>query len=181
MSTLVNCPFMASSMSSLNFDGNMRTDSNNSGNPDYAPNSYVPLSKFRPDTANAPYKVSDPVVSRKSHFYHEGKLSDYDQPRALYEKVMTDSQRDHLHSNTAAMLALVSDPQIQILYLGQQCCIKLSYAKAIYDLLPEKKFDFSEVEKASKDAEKRTKTPAFMHNDDRERLVGMPAGGIYNM
>ncbi|KAK5405209.1 hypothetical protein LTR06_008904 [Exophiala xenobiotica] len=140
--------------------------SRNSGNPDYAPNSYTPLSKFRPDTASAPYKVLDPIVSRKPHFYHEVKLSDYDQARALYEKVMT--------SSTTTFT-------IQIMYPGQQCCIKSSYAKAIYDLLPEKKFDFSEVEKASKDAEKRTKTPAFMHSDDRERLVGMPVGKIYNM
>ena len=94
---------------------------------------------------------------------------------------MTNIQRDHLHSNTAVMLAHVSDPQIQILYLGQQYCIKPSYAKAIFDLLPEKKFDFDEVEKASKGAEKRTKTLTFLHNDDRERLVGMPVGGVYNV
>ncbi|KAL2404164.1 Peroxisomal catalase 1 [Exophiala dermatitidis] len=176
----VNCPFMAASMSSLNFDGVMRTDANNGGNPDYAPNSFEPLTKFRPDTAEAPYKVSDAVVSRKSHFYHEGKLSDYDQPRVLYEKVMTDAQRDHLHSNTAVMLAQVSEPKIQVLYLGQQYCIKPSYAKAIYDLLPEKKFDFSEVESAAKGAETRTKDPHFMHNNDQERLVGLPVSGVYN-
>ena len=77
------------------------------------------------------------------------------------------------------MLLHVSDPQIQILYLGQQYCIKPSYAKVIYDLLPEKKFDFKEVEKASHGAEKRTKTPAFVHNDDSERLVGKPVPGVY--
>jgi catalase len=176
----VNCPFMAGSFSSLNFDGNMRVDANNGGNPDYAPNSYTPLTKFRPDAAEAPYRVSDPVVSRKSHFYHEGKISEYDQPRELYENVMDDTQREHLHSNTAVMLAHVSDPKIQYLYLAQQYCIKPSYAKAIYDLLPEKKFDFSKVEEMAKDAHTRTKAPRFMHNNDQERLVGMPVQGIYN-
>ena len=52
----VNCPFMAQSYSSINFDGPMRVDSNHAGNPQYTPNSFV--HKFRPDTAEAPYKVS---------------------------------------------------------------------------------------------------------------------------
>ena len=174
---------MAGSMSSLNFDGTMRTDANHGGNPDYAPNSYTPLSKFRPDTANAPYAVSDPIVSRKSHFYHEGKTSEYDQARTLYERVMTSQQRDHLHSNTAVMLAHVSDQKILTLYLGQLYNIKPSYAQAVYDLLPEgkKRFEFAEVQEASKGAEKRTKTPAFLHNNDQERLVGMPAPGVYSL
>ncbi|KAK5056631.1 hypothetical protein LTR84_012163 [Exophiala bonariae] len=177
----VNCPFMASSMSSLNFDGTVRIDANHGGNPDYAPNSYTPMSKFRPDTANAPYRVADPIVSRKSHFFHEGKDSEYDQPRVLYERVMTQSQRDHLHSNTAVMLGHVSDPKIQVLYLAQQFKIKPSYARAIYDLLAEQKFDFGEVEKASEGAEKRTHTPMFMFGNDQERMVGLPAPGVYNM
>ncbi|KIV77462.1 hypothetical protein PV11_09255 [Exophiala sideris] len=176
----VNCPFMAGSMSSLNFDGQMRIDANHGGNPDYAPNSFEPVSRFRSDAAETPYKVADPIVSRKSHFYHEGKLSDYDQPRALYEKVMTETQREHLHSNTAVMLGHVSETKIQVLYLAQQYNIKPSYAKAIYDLLPQKKFEFSEVEAASKGAEKRTKTPKFMPSAG-ERLMGMPVQGVYNM
>ena len=171
---------MSASMSSLNFDGQMRIDANHGGNPDYAPNSYETMSRFRSDVAETPYKVADPIVSRKSHFYHEGKLSDYDQPRALYEKVMTETQRQHLHSNTAVMLGHVSDKKIQVLYLAQQYNIKPSYAKAIYDLLPKKSFEFSEVEAASKGAEKRTKTAKFMPSAG-ERLMGMPAPGVYNM
>ncbi|KAK7890047.1 hypothetical protein LTR67_008512 [Exophiala xenobiotica] len=176
----VNCPFMSGSMSSLMFDGQMRIDANHGGNPDYAPNSYESMSRFRPDTAGAPYKVSDNIVSRKSHFWHEGKLSDYDQPRKLYEKVMNDTQRQHLHSNTAVMLGHVTDTKIQVLYLAQQYNISPKYAKAIYDLLPEKKFEFGEVEKNAKGAEMRTKTPMFMPSAG-ERLMGMPAPGVYNM
>jgi hypothetical protein len=39
-------------------------------------------------------------VSRKSHFYHEGELSDYDQPRVLYQRVMTQQVRGNFHANT---------------------------------------------------------------------------------
>lgn len=171
---------MAGSFSSLNFDGQMRVDANNAGNPDYAPNSFTPMSKFRPDAAECPYKVSDNIVSRKGHFHHEGQLSEYDQPRMLYERVMDDTAREHLHSNTAVMLAHVTEPKIQVAYLGQQYLIKPSYAKAIYDLLPNPSFDFSEVEKSAQGAEKRTKCPRFMPSQPTDRLTGVPAYGIYN-
>jgi catalase len=59
----------------------MRVDANHAGNKQITPNSFV--HKFRPDVAEAPYKVSDNVVSRKSHYYHEGKISEYTQAREL--------------------------------------------------------------------------------------------------
>ncbi|KAK3621652.1 hypothetical protein LTR56_022691 [Elasticomyces elasticus] len=121
----VNCPFMSGSLSSLNFDGQMRVDGNHSGNKQYAPNSFGG-DRFRPDTAEAPYKVSDNVVSRKSHYYHEGKLSEYDQPRELYKNVMTEQARKNLHHNTAKMLSRVNYKIIQVQYLSQ-----------IYNIAPE--------------------------------------------
>ena len=173
---------MSASFSPLNFDGQMRVDANHAGNPQYTPNSFVPMSKFRPDTAEAPYQVADNIVSRKSHHYHEGKISEYDQPRDLYENVMDDKARDHLHSNTAVMLSKVSEPIIQYKYLAQQYCIKPSYAKAIYDLLKEKKFDFSKVEEEAKNAPTMTKTPKFMPSSENDRLVGYaPPMPIYNV
>ena len=69
---------------------------------------------------------------------------------------MTQKQRDHLYSNTAVMLGYVSDFNIQLLYLAQQYRTKPSYAHAIYDLMAERKFYFSEVEKASEGAEDTT-------------------------
>lgn len=75
---------MASSYSSLNSDGPLRVDANHAKNPQYVPNSFV--DKFRADTAEAFYQVADRNVSRKSHFYHEGKAPEYDQPRVLYQK-----------------------------------------------------------------------------------------------
>lgn len=71
----VNCPLMTKSYSTLNFDYTMRTDANHAGNKQYTSNSFA--HKFRPDTAKAPYQVSDNVVSRKSHYWHEGKKNDY--------------------------------------------------------------------------------------------------------
>ena len=101
---------MAGSYASLNFDGQQRNDANHAGNPQYAPSSFV--NKFRPDTAESPYRVSDNIVSRKSHFYHEGKESDYTQARDLYTRVMTSQQRENLHSNTANMLRFVTEKVI---------------------------------------------------------------------
>ncbi|KAF2679181.1 heme-dependent catalase [Lentithecium fluviatile CBS 122367] len=66
----VNCPFMAKSYASLNFDGNMRVGANHAGNKQYAPNSFA--HKFRPDVAEAPYQVSDNIMSRKSHYWPKG-------------------------------------------------------------------------------------------------------------
>jgi catalase len=108
----VNCPFMAGHYASLNFDGPMRVDANHAGNKQYVPNSFK--NTFRPDTAEAPYSVSDAVVSRKSHYAHEGKKSEYAQATELYKRVMSDEARDHTHKNTAKMMAKVNYPIIQV-------------------------------------------------------------------
>jgi catalase len=112
----VNCPFMAKSYASLNFDGQMRVDANHAGNKQYAPNSFA--HKFRPDTAETPYHVSDNVVSRKSHYWHEGKKNDYEQATALWTKVMTPEQRKNLCLNTAKALRRCSYPEIQVSQLS---------------------------------------------------------------
>ncbi|KAM3065327.1 hypothetical protein ACMFMG_004289 [Clarireedia jacksonii] len=177
----VNCPFMAGSYASLNFDGPQRNDANHAGNPQYVPNSFK--HKFRPDTAETPYVVSDNIVSRKSHYHHEGKLSDYDQARELYKRVMNDTQRQHLHKNTANMLKFVDTPVIQVGYLAQLWNIDPDYARAIYDLLPEdrRKFEFVEVQNKAKGAELAGKEAKFRPSMTSERLVGfVPEGAIYN-
>ena len=170
---------MASSYSSLNFDGPMRVDANHAMNPQYAPNSFT--HKFRPDTAEAPYQLADNTVGRKSHYYHEGKASEYDQPRVLYEKVMDARARRHLHENTARLLKLVEYPEIQVKYLAQAFRIAPEYARGIYNLLPEKKFPFSEVEKQSEGAERYGKDPKFCPSLQTDKLAGKcPAGPVYN-
>lgn len=176
----VNCPFVARSYSSLNFDGQLRVDANHAGNPQYALNSFV--DKFRPDVAETPYQVSDNIVSRKSHFYHEGKMSEYDQARELYTRVVDDEARKHLHQNSANLLKFVSYPKIQSAYLAQQYNIQPEYARAIYDLLPDKEFEFSEVEEKAKTAVTAGKAAKFRPSGPQDRLVGMPPpGSIYNM
>jgi len=94
------------------FDGQMRVDANHAGNADYAPNSFA--HKFRPDAAEAPYTVSDNIVGRKSHFWHEGSKTEYEQPRELYRRVMSEQERENLHKNTAKMMAFVNYPIIKV-------------------------------------------------------------------
>ena len=181
----VNCPFMAGSYSSLNFDGGTRNDANHAGNPQYVPNSFK--NKFRPDTAEAPYAVADNIVSRKSHYYHEGNLSDYDQARELYQRVMSDSQRRNLHYNTANLLRFVTSKVIKVGYLAQLWNIDPEYPKAIFDLLPtvaksgEEGFEFVEVQNKAKGAELAGKEPKFRPSVQEERLVGFsPPSNVYN-
>jgi catalase len=166
----------------LNFDGQQRNDANHAGNPQYVPNSFK--HKFRPDTAEAPYLVSDNIVSRKSHYYHEGKLSDYDQARELYKRVMNQSQRDNLYRNTATMLARVDSKLIKIRYLAQLWNIDPQYASAIYELLPaeSKDFDFVEVQNTAKGAELLGKEAKFRPGRPEDKLVGFAANmAVYNM
>jgi len=167
----VNCPFMSGSLSSVNFDGAMRVDANHAGNKQYVPNSFA--HKFRPDVAEAPYRVSDNVVSRKSHYYHEAKTSEYDQPRELYLRVMTPQARENLHSNTAKMLSKVNYPIISKKYLAQIYCIAPEYAQGVYDLTEFKheRFAFDEVKELSKEAHLFYKEPKF-RPDEGNRLVG---------
>ncbi|CAG8184445.1 unnamed protein product [Penicillium nalgiovense] len=175
----VNCPFMASSYASLNFDGQMRADANHAGNPQYAPNSFA--NKFRPDTAEVPYQLADSIVSRKSHFWHEGSPSEYEQSQALYEKVMNVEAREHLHFNTASALKKVNYPLIQLKYLTQLLRISHQYAKAVYNLLPEKSFGFEEVGKMFKGAEKIGEEEKFCPSAQTDKLVvKCPAAKVYN-
>jgi len=108
----VNCPFMAKSYASVNFDGPMRTDANHAGNPQYVPNSWV--SKFTPDNAEAPYAVGDNIVSRKSHFWHEGKRNDYDQATELWTRVMTPEEKANTLTNTAKYLSQVKHAEVKV-------------------------------------------------------------------
>ncbi|KAK6355605.1 hypothetical protein TWF696_004704 [Orbilia brochopaga] len=171
----VNCPFMAASYASINFDGPLRADSNTAGNPHYVPNSYV--DKFSPDKAECPVAVSDNILSRQSHHFHEGSPSEYDQARELYLRVMSSDARARLHTNTAAYLKWAK-PEVQRAYLGQCWAISPDYAKGIYDALPEKKVQLEDVEMSGKEAASKGKCPKFMPKSDQQRLVGKPVTPI---
>jgi catalase len=86
------------------------------------------------------------------------------------------------------MLKHVDSKEIKVLYLVQLYNIDPGYARAIYDLLPEKAkggtegFEFSEVEAAAPEAPKAGKTAKFRPSLSSERLVGeVPSTRVYNM
>jgi len=174
----VNCPFMAKSYASLNFDGNMRVDANHAGNKQYAPNSFA--HKFSPQHAEAPYQVSDNVVSRKSHYWHEGQRNEYDQASELWRRVMNDQQRANTIKNTGNMLKFVKFPVIQKKYLAQVYNIGPDYAQGIYDMLPSPEFKFSEVEELSKTAHIWYKEKKFRPSNGEKLMGYAPEVPIYN-
>lgn len=175
----VNCPFMAHSVASLNFDGQMRVDGNHAGNPQYVPNSFA--HKFRPDVAESPYRVSDAIVSRKSHYAHEGRKSDYAQAKELYTRVMDDEARRHTCANTALLLNRVTRPVIQRKFLSQIHNVSPDWAREVYDRLRKQDFSFAEVEKGAEGAELAYKEKKF-RPDEGDRLVGFaPENPIYQM
>ncbi|KAI1642399.1 heme-dependent catalase [Daldinia loculata] len=176
----VNCPFMAQSFSSVNFDGQMRVDANHGGNPPYVPNSFV--HKFRPDTAEPAFQVSDNICSRKSHYWHEGKKNDYAQATELWERVMTEEQRKHTCYNTARNLKLVKYPLIQKKYLAQIYNVAPEWSEGVYEMLPKKDFDFKEVVKLSQTAQEWYKEKKFQPSQSSDRLVGYaPPEAVYNV
>ncbi|KAH8200962.1 hypothetical protein TruAng_004900 [Truncatella angustata] len=173
----VNCPFMAQSYSSINFDGNMRSDANHAGNPQYNPNSQT--YKFRPDTAEAPMQVSDSIMSRKSHYWHEGKDNDYDQARELWARVMSVKEKTNTCYNTGKFLNLCNVPLIQKKYLAQIYRIAPEYSQGVYEQL-KKDFDFTEVVELSRGCEKWYKEEKF--SPTGEMLTGYaPQVPVYNV
>ncbi|OAL43436.1 heme-dependent catalase [Pyrenochaeta sp. DS3sAY3a] len=174
----VNCPFMAKSYATLNFDGPLRVDANHAGNKQYNPNSFA--HKFRPDVAEAPYQVSDNIVSRKSHYWHEGKRNEYDQPKELWSRVMSEKERQNTITNTFNMLKFVKTSEIQKKYLAQVYNIGPDYAQGIFDLLPKPGFTFADVEKLAETAHVWYKEEKFRPSS-AERLTGYaPARQVYN-
>jgi catalase len=159
----------------------MRIDGNHSGNKQYTPNSFT--NKFRPDVAEAPYKVSDNVVSRKSHYYHEGKVNEYTQARDLYQRVMNDTGRKNLHSNTALMLSHVNYPVIAKKYLAQIYNIAPEYAQGVYDETRFKfdRFDFKEVEDMSKAAPTFYKEPMLQPGEGGNLVGYSPSQPFYHV
>lgn len=158
----VNCPFMAMSYSSPNIGGTMRVDANAAGNPQYVPSSFV--SKFRNDTAEAPYQTSDNICSRRSHFWHEGKKNDYDQARELYQRVMSEQEKANLATNTAKYLSQVRHKEIKLRFLAQWHNIDPKLAESVYTALRDeakKDFTLEEVATKSQDAELWNKAAKF--------------------
>ncbi|KAK5631668.1 hypothetical protein RRF57_007382 [Xylaria bambusicola] len=90
----------------------MRVDVNYVDNKQYAPNSFT--HKFRPDAAEALYVVNDNIVSRKSHYWHEGKKSEYNQAHELFTRVMNEGERQNTIRNIDKYLNICKYPEIQV-------------------------------------------------------------------
>ncbi|WRT66017.1 uncharacterized protein IL334_002968 [Kwoniella shivajii] len=166
----VNCPFLSKFHSPDNFFGAMRIDGDAANKPTYVTPTFAGRS-----AAEAPFQAASNVVSRESHWTHEGEPSEYDQVRELYTRVMTDTQREHLHSNTAKLLKF-ADTIVQHGYLVQQYAISPAYAQAIFDLLPgdqQAKLDMNAVSEESVDAHLKGKDLSFKSKNGRS-FMGMP-------
>ncbi|WVR09710.1 hypothetical protein IAU60_006786 [Kwoniella sp. DSM 27419] len=165
----VNCPFLSKFHSPDNFWGTMRVDGDGGKKPTYSTNPASVAPTFAGESvAEAPWQAASNVVSRQSHWSHEGEESEYDQPRELYTRVMTDTQREHLHTNTAKLL--------KKRYLVQQYAIAPGYAQSIFDLLPpdqQEKLDMKEIAEDSKQAHLVGKNLKFKAKEGRN-FFGMP-------
>jgi len=96
----INCPYMTKVSNYLR-DGPANVNGNQGSAPNYEPNSFNgPIESKK--HANPPFKVSG--IVGKTRTSHKKKNSDYAQPNALFSKVMTDTDREHLIGNIAVHL-----------------------------------------------------------------------------
>jgi catalase len=147
----VNCPFMAQNYAPQSYDGAMRIDNANQDRLNYMPNSYdKPM--FSDRATEAPYSVADNLVSRQSHHKNEGTDIEYEQARVLYNTVMDDVQRDHLHKNTATCMNAGVSKTTRTRYLAQVYNISPAYVEGIISYLVDKNVDITEVKELSKRA-----------------------------
>jgi len=180
----VNCPFMAKYHAPDNYNGAVRTDANHGGRPQYFPNSYSTANNssmtkrrapgFDPSVTEGAWQAADNVVSRQSHYKHEGQDSEYDQVRELYRRVMTEPQRVNLHRNTAKLLQM-ADGLVQKNYLIQVYAIDAKYGKSIYDLLPTHDgYTLEEIIEGSKTAHLVNVDQSFISPNKGSSFMGMP-------
>jgi len=100
----VNAP-KAAQMSNYQRDGSMRFDNNGGGGPNYWPNSFGGPAPT-PGTGVPPIDVAGAAAR---HVYVLGDV-DFVQAGALYRKVMTDTDREHLIGNIVAHLGGAKKP-----------------------------------------------------------------------
>lgn len=159
----VNCPFMAQNFAPQSYDGLMRVDNNNQDRLNYMPNSYdKPM--FSDRATESPYVVADAMVSRQSHHKNEGTDIEYVQARVLYNRVMDDVQRDHLHKNTAYCMNCGVSQTTRTRYLAQVYNISPAYVDGIISYLEDKNVDVAEIAELSKKAAVSLKLQMLKHD-----------------
>ena len=80
-------------------DGAMRTDDGGGSGPNYYPNTFGGPAP-RPEVAEPPFEITGKAA--RQPYSHPN--DDFEQPRALYNDVMTDEDRDHLIGNIVGHL-----------------------------------------------------------------------------
>jgi len=166
----VNCPFMAKSFAPLSFDGQMRVDNANQDRLNYMPNSYdKPVYSDR--ATETPYVVADAMVSRQSHHKNEGTDVEYDQARVLYNRVMDDAQRDHLHKNTAVCMNAGVSKTTRTRYLAQVWNISPDYVKGVVSYLTNNNVDLAEVQELSVKAKMMGKSEKYRPKESAHHFL----------
>ncbi|GLR16196.1 catalase [Portibacter lacus] len=109
------CPF---AVKNYHRDGAMRMDGNGGGNPNYYPNSFDDLHE---DEAykGQPYELESNIAGYFDR--NENDNDHYSQPKALYEKVMSDRDRENLVSNIVGAMSGISGPKKDEIILRQLC------------------------------------------------------------
>lgn len=166
----VNCPFMAQSYAPQSYDGVMRTDNNNQDRLNYMPNSYDKPA-FSDHATETPYVVADSVVSRQSHHKNEGTDQEYVQARVLYNTVMDDTQRDHLHKNTATCMNAGVSQTTRTRYLAQVYNISPKYVEGIISYLVDKNVNVDEVKKLSSKAAMMGKSQKYKPKESAHHFM----------
>lgn len=154
----------------------MRLDNASQDRKNYMPNSYDSPA-FCDNATETPYVVSDPLVSRQSHHRNEGTDEEYVQARELYNRVMDDVQRDHLHKNTATCMNLGVSKLVRTKYLAQVWNISHKYVEGVVGYLEDKNVDVEEVEKLSARAAMMGKSEKYRPKESAHHfLTGREAG-----
>lgn len=166
----VNCPFMAQNYAPQSYDGKMRIDNANQDRLNYMPNSYD-APAFSDRATETPYVVSDAMVSRQSHHKNEGTDVEYEQARVLYNKVMDQTQRDHLHKNTATCMNAGVSKTTRTRYLAQVYNISPAYVEGVISYLNEKNVDLEEVKTLSKKAAMMGKSEKYMPKESAHHFM----------
>ncbi|ESZ99466.1 catalase [Sclerotinia borealis F-4128] len=166
----VNCPFMAQNYAPLSHDGAMRIDNNNDDRLNYMPNSYD-KPQYSARASETPFRVADSMVSRQSHHKNEGTDIEYVQVRELYNRVMDDEQRDHLHSNTAFCMNTGVSKTTRVKYLGQVYKISPKYVEGIISYLVDKNVTLADAKKASEGAEMNGKSEKYKPKESAHHFL----------
>ena len=110
------CPY---AVNNYQRDGHMRVDGNGGGTPNYFPNSFDDI------TANPAYK--EPPVTLEStiaDWYDRnapGENDHYTQPGALFNRVMTEAEKQATVSNIVGAMSGISGPKRDLIINRQLC------------------------------------------------------------